>query len=357
MKTAIADGDPIRGVLRGTGINQDGKTPGITVPSGIAQEDLVRTVYQAAGLDPQHTTYVEAHGTGTPTGDPIEARAISRVFNEKATRAGALLIGSIKTNIGHLEGASGVAGVIKTVLMLERGKILPNLNYEKPNDKIDMEKWGLQASFLCLTVMPIVLMMFQVATSVRAWPDCHLRRASVNSFGFGGANAHAIIDAYANDIALLHDGKDSEVKRDERLFLITANDADAGKAYARSLSSHLESCEIPTDEHAVFLSRLAFTLGERRSHHLYRLAVSASSITQLCASLSGSGLSFTKSCVNPQLVYVFTGQGAQWFAMGRELIKEYPVFRTAIARAEAYLKSLGASWSLHGILLLLCECF
>jgi acyl transferase domain-containing protein len=159
LKTAIADGDPIRGVLRGTGINQDGKTPGITVPSGIAQEDLIRSVYQTASLDPQHTTYVEAHGTGTPTGDPIEARAISRVFNEKARRAGPLLIGSIKTNIGHLEGASGVAGVIKTVLMLERGKILPNLNYKKPNDKIDMQKWGLEASFEFLVLMPTVLML------------------------------------------------------------------------------------------------------------------------------------------------------------------------------------------------------
>jgi acyl transferase domain-containing protein len=159
LKTAIADGDPIRGVLRGTGINQDGKTPGITVHNGIAQEDLIRSVYQAAGLGPQHTTYVEAHGTETPTGDPIEARAISHVFNERAARAGPLLISSIKTNIGHLEGASGVAGVIKTVLMLEKGKILPNLHYEKPNDKIDMEKWGLEAGFGFLVLMPFVLML------------------------------------------------------------------------------------------------------------------------------------------------------------------------------------------------------
>lgn len=153
LDIAIAEGDPIRGVLRGTGINQDGKTPGVTVPSGIAQESLIRSVYHAAGLDPQQTTYIEAHGTGTPTGDPIEARAISRVFSERATRASPLLIGSIKTNVGHLEGASGIAGVIKTVMMLERGKILPNLNFEKPNDKIDMEKWGLEAS---CTLLPSI---------------------------------------------------------------------------------------------------------------------------------------------------------------------------------------------------------
>jgi acyl transferase domain-containing protein len=191
---------------------------------------------------------------------------------------------------------------------------------------------------------------------VRAWPDCHLRRASVNSFGFGGANAHAIIDAYANDVRRLHDDVGSCINRDARLFLITANDVDAGKACTRSLSSYLESCEVPNQEHDVFLSRLSYTLGERRSQHLYRFAVCASSVSQLSAYLSGTGLSFTKSCANPEMVYIFTGQGAQWFAMGRDLIKEYPVYRKAITTAEAYLKSLGASWSLHGTSLLPYKC-
>jgi len=148
LKSAIADGDPIRAVIRGTGVNQDGRTHGVTNPSATAQEALIRSVYKTSRLDPCHTTYVEAHGTGTPTGDPIEARAISRVFCEPKTRKEPLLMGSIKTNIGHLEGASGVAGIIKAVLMLEKGVILPHLNYERPNDNIDMQNWGLEVKFL-----------------------------------------------------------------------------------------------------------------------------------------------------------------------------------------------------------------
>jgi acyl transferase domain-containing protein len=146
LKSAIADGNPIRAVIQGTGVNQDGRTHGVTTPSATAQEALIRSVYKAARLDPSDTTYVEAHGTGTTTGDPLEAKAISRVFCERKTRKDALLMGSIKTNIGHLEGASGIAGIIKTVLMLEKGVILPHLNYERPNDKIDMQKWGLEVN-------------------------------------------------------------------------------------------------------------------------------------------------------------------------------------------------------------------
>lgn len=153
LKSAIADGNPIRAVIRGTGVNQDGKTHGVTTPSATAQEALIRSVYKTSGLDPFHTTYVEAHGTGTPTGDPLEAKAISRVFCKPQTRKEALLMGSIKTNIGHLEGASGIAGIIKTILMLEKGRILPHLNYERPNDKIPMQDWGLEVLLSPLMTM------------------------------------------------------------------------------------------------------------------------------------------------------------------------------------------------------------
>jgi acyl transferase domain-containing protein len=133
-------------VIRNSGVNQDGKTSGITLPSGEAQSSLIARVYKSAGLNPLETTYVEAHGTGTPAGDPIEASALSKVFSPGRPQDRPLHVGSIKTNIGHLEGASGLAGVIKAVLMLENKMILPNTNFEIPNSRIPLDDWRLNVS-------------------------------------------------------------------------------------------------------------------------------------------------------------------------------------------------------------------
>jgi acyl transferase domain-containing protein len=133
-------------VIRNSGINQDGKTSGITLPNGEAQSLLIANVYKSAGLNPLETTYVEAHGTGTPAGDPIEASALSKVFSPGRPQDRPLNVGSIKTNIGHLEGASGLAGVIKAVLMLENKMILPNTNFETPNPRIPLDDWRLNVS-------------------------------------------------------------------------------------------------------------------------------------------------------------------------------------------------------------------
>ena len=145
---ALEDNDTIRAVVRGTGSNQDGKTAGITLPSGTAQEALVRDVYDAAGLDPLETEYVEAHGTGTQAGDPLEAGALSKVFGSGRSSDQPLRIGSIKTNTGHLEGASGIAGVIKGVLMLENGLFLPTRNFKTVNPRIPLNTWKLKVSRL-----------------------------------------------------------------------------------------------------------------------------------------------------------------------------------------------------------------
>jgi acyl transferase domain-containing protein len=146
LADALRDGDSIRAVIRNSGINQDGKTSGITLPSGEAQSSLIASVYKSAGLNPLETTYVEAHGTGTPAGDPIEASALSKVFSPGRPQDRPLHVGSIKTNIGHLEGASGLAGVIKAVLMLENKMILPNTNFEIPNSRIPLDDWRLNVS-------------------------------------------------------------------------------------------------------------------------------------------------------------------------------------------------------------------
>jgi acyl transferase domain-containing protein len=142
LDEALKNGDRIRAVIRNSGINQDGKTPGITYPSAKAQEALASKVYAQAGLDPLETTYVETHGTGTQAGDPVEASALFATFGK--ARSDPLQIGSIKTNVGHTEGASGVTGMIKTILMLEREQVLPNSGFEAPNKRIPLEKWNLQ---------------------------------------------------------------------------------------------------------------------------------------------------------------------------------------------------------------------
>lgn len=148
LSHALRDEDTIRAVIRGTGSNQDGRTPGITLPSGTAQEALIQEVYHRAGLDPTETEVIEAHGTGTQAGDPIETGAISRVFGPGRLPDQPIRIGSIKTNVGHLEGASGVAGLIKAVLMLENRMILPSRNFQTPNPRIPLEKWNLKVCIL-----------------------------------------------------------------------------------------------------------------------------------------------------------------------------------------------------------------
>lgn len=144
LSDALKDGDTIRTIIRATGSNQDGKTPGITQPNGDAQVRLIRDTYQSAGLERRMTRYFEAHGTGTPTGDPIEARAIAMAFDGERSEGDPLYIGSVKTNIGHLEGASGIASLIKTLLVLEKGVIPPNLWFEKANPRISESEWNIK---------------------------------------------------------------------------------------------------------------------------------------------------------------------------------------------------------------------
>ncbi len=144
LEDALRDGDPIRAVIRESAVNQDGRTAGITLPSREAQESLIRRAYANAGLDPRETNYIEAHGTGTRAGDPIEAGALAAVLGKVRPAGDALYLGSIKTNIGHLEGASGLAGMIKATLSVERGVILPSLNFEKPNERIPLDEWNLK---------------------------------------------------------------------------------------------------------------------------------------------------------------------------------------------------------------------
>ncbi|KAG9606254.1 polyketide synthase, partial [Aureobasidium melanogenum] len=337
LADALRDGDTIRAVIRNTGCNQDGMTNGITIPNREAQEALITSVYANAGLDPVDTTYVEAHGTGTPAGDPLETAALSSVFCPNRPIDEPLVIGSIKSNMGHLEGASGLAGLVKLILMLENKMYLPNRNFEKANPRIPLQDWKLR-----------------VLTEPQPWVCDKVRRASINSFGYGGTNAHAILDeaeGYLTSRGLtgcwrtihtpmrLDDGPHDSTKK---LFIISAFDTKAGISYAKKLSEHLSN----THRSEEYLSNLSFTLNERRSLFHWRHAFVATSAEDIASKLTKENLKFTKSGKLPLLGFVFTGQGAQWHAMGRELLQTNPVFRNTILRAEVFLREIGADWSL-----------
>ncbi|MCJ1393661.1 hypothetical protein MMC18_006537 [Xylographa bjoerkii] len=347
LEEALRDGDTIRGIIRNTGTNQDGKTNGITLPSSEAQERLMRSVYTGAGLDPLYTTYVEAHGTGTAVGDPLEAAALSRVFGPGRSHSEPLVVGSVKTNIGHLEGASGLAGLIHTVLMLENGLISPNLNFEKANAGIPLYDWKLK-----------------VPTAIESWPKTGVPRASVCNYGYGGSNAHVIVDsashyldsrglkgAYRTLPPILHSlcQKSNPFvsileETRARVFVFSAFDEESGKAQAARFASYLRKQGGSTS--VEFFDDLAFTLGKRRSILPFRVAVSACSVSQLLDAVSSDHMKYSKATKTPVVGFVFTGQGAQHYAMGRELIETYPVFQDSLIKSSKYIKIFGASWSL-----------
>ncbi|KAK2872003.1 hypothetical protein FQN49_002639 [Arthroderma sp. PD_2] len=383
ISDAIKDGDTIRAVVRGSAINQDGRTPGITLPNANAQIALMRDAYARAGLNPEDTTFVEAHGTGTAAGDPIEARAIAHAF-KTSTRKIPLYVGAMKSGIGHLEGASGVASVMKAVMMLESGIVTPNANFEKVNPKIPVDSWKLH-----------------FPTQVTHWPTAGIRRVSVNSTGFGGTNAHAILEdahsylkshnlpgihrtvdarptkPYIENLLLqftalkpsngtlkagptlqangrsvngeeVHSNTEIE-EPSPLLFPLSAFDEDGVMRNAESLSTHLKALPLmDKDTEARYLSDLSYTLCKSRSEFAWRSCCISSTLSELVDSL-GAGLPKPfRASKTRALGFIFTGQGAQWHAMGRELFI-YPTFRTSIELADTYLKSLGSSWSLLGM--------
>ncbi|KAI3390924.1 hypothetical protein diail_8351, partial [Diaporthe ilicicola] len=342
LKDALEAGDPIRAVIRGTCLNQDGKTETITSPSQEAQEALIRECYRRAGLDPQDTQYFEAHGTGTPTGDPIEARAIAAVFG--SDRADKLRIGSVKTNIGHTEAASGLAGLIKVVLALEKGLIPPSVNYEKPNPKLKLDEWGLK-----------------VATELEPWPATTSaqapRRASVNNFGYGGTNSHVILEDAGTwttptpiqmDLGF-HVGDRSEI------LLFYGRDEQACKRMVFETKEYLRRRKLRDPGMGAkgvvkLMKNLCWTLSKHRTRFPWVSAHAARYSDDLDQVIRGLDAPLFRPVRipsrPPRIGMVFTGQGAQWHAMGRELINAFPIFRSTLFAADCCLRGLGANWSL-----------
>lgn len=314
-------GNKIRSVIRGSDVNHDGAKDGITMPNSKAQEHLIRKTYKNAGLSTNDTQYFEAHGTGTQAGDPRETRAIGAVF--APNRPEPLHVGSVKTNIGHLEGASGLAGIIKTTLALEEHKIPPNMLFNNPNPNIDFENWKIS-----------------VPTKAVEWKASHgIRRASINSFGYGGTNSHAILEGYSappseHEISLPR-GFAAMVEKRPFLLPLTSHTEKAGNLFKVGLSHFLED---NTEHSAASLARSLSDHG--RTMHKVRSFLVEKNRNDTLSGLHES-LTWTRSDKSKvRLGFVFTGQGAQSFAMGRQLIEQSPFFRQALARCDDVLQSL-----------------
>ncbi|KAI0470405.1 putative polyketide synthase [Xylariaceae sp. FL0804] len=375
LDRALADGDPVHAVIAESGSNQDGKTAGIFLPNPDAQEALVRSVYQRAGLDPRETLFVEAHGTGTVAGDNAEVASIARVFGREAGRKSEIPIGSIKANIGHLEPASGVAGLVKAIMMLKKNQIPPQLNFIRPKAGHDLEERGIK---IPLELMPLT-------------PEGHVghRRVSVNSFGYGGTNCHIILEAY--DPSLVPNGhvngdingdikggikggingdingdmngdvnghidgpttgltkgyadsggKSEDEDKPELLVLSANSESSLGR-----LVSNLRQWLVSEPGRSTAITDLAYTLNSHRSKLPWRRSMVANSAQSLERAMDELSPRPTKSGKEAGVAFIFTGQGAQWHAMGRELLTGSSVFSSAIARCNEAMRNHGCDWDL-----------
>ncbi|KAF3480538.1 uncharacterized protein GIQ15_05885 [Arthroderma uncinatum] len=348
LKDALAAGDPIRAIIRESVLNQDGKTETLTSPSKEAQEALMQDCYAKAGLEPIQTQYFEAHGTGTATGDPIEVGAIASVFqSHRRADEKALRIGSVKTNLGHTEATSGLASVIKVVLAMEKAVLPPSINFEKPNPKLALDNWKLK-----------------VVTELEKWPMTpgQPMRASVNNFGYGGSNAHIIMEdaSGCSQHQSINDNVNSEVNENinttseqYKLLLLSAKDEHAHENMVARLTAFLrqkEQIQHGLQDTDTFLQSLVYTLGQRRTIFswisAYPVPISQGFDGVSKALESPKFKPSRSSQERPRIGMVFTGQGSQWYAMGKELITAYPVFKQSLEEADGYLRDLGADWSL-----------
>ncbi|MFE5589623.1 amino acid adenylation domain-containing protein [Streptomyces sp. NPDC056549] len=328
LSDALRDGDPVHAVVIGSGLNQDGRTSGITVPSADAQATLIERVCAEAGVVPGSLQYVEAHGTSTPVGDPIEAEALGRVLAIGRAPGARCYVGSVKTNIGHTESAAGVAGLIKTALALKHRRIPPHLNLEHPNPAIDFGS-----------------LPFEIPTVPVDWPEHDgPARAGVNSFGFGGTNAHVLLE----EAPPLREERRSPAESAPpwSVLPLSARHPSGLAELAGGLRRELAA--------GVPLADIGYTLAHRRQRFEERLAVVHSSRESLDEALAACerGEPHPRAVHGRRreagqrgLVWVFTGMGPQWWGMGRQLLDAEPVYREAVERCDREIRRQ-AGWSL-----------
>ncbi|MXY46255.1 MAG: SDR family NAD(P)-dependent oxidoreductase, partial [Chloroflexi bacterium] len=348
LSDAEADGDRIWGVIRGSAVNQDGASTGLTVPSEEAQRHVIEEALHKAGVLPAQVDYVEAHGTGTPVGDPIELRAVAGAYGTGRPTERPLLIGSVKTNFGHLEPAAGVAAVMKVLLSMNKGIIPKHLNFYNPTPAVDWDNLSLR-----------------VTATATEWPQYAERAplAGVSGFGWSGTNAHLIIEGYRPSseapeslngaewpsglprqiaVSALESDDDAAVevpsKREKRLLPLSGKSDSALRELADRYLTWLDERYDSAD--STFLSDMAWTAGVGRSHFTYRTGVTFSDAESLRAELKavarGEGSDITRTAT--RVAFVYTGQGSQWLGMGRTLYESEPVVRAVLDRCERVMQ-------------------
>jgi acyl transferase domain-containing protein len=327
LAQALADGDPIHGVIVGSSMNQDGHTNGISLPSPEAQTQLVLDACVDAGIDPLEVGYVEAHGTGTAVGDPIEATALANALCLNRRPDAPLPIGSVKTNLGHLETAAGIVGLIKGLLVLKHRQIPASLHFDTPSEHIDFEELKLR-----------------VPTTLEPFPETDGRRlVGVNSFGFGGANSHVILEESPEPRASHPPLPDAD-----RAWpvVLSARSEKALAEGARRLGEWIGDGS-RHGRTAPSLPALVYNLGARRNHHAHRITILARTTDELAHELKAYAVdpstgSFASSFTPrperpPRIGFVMSGQGAQWWGAGRQLMAHEPVFRASMEACAAVM--------------------
>ncbi|HRQ87614.1 MAG TPA: type I polyketide synthase, partial [Bacteroidia bacterium] len=340
LADAQRDGDRVYCTIRAAVINQDGNTSSMTVPGVETQAKMLHDALAKSGIEPKHVRYMEAHGTGTPVGDPIETRALGMVLSQGRDEGDYCLIGSVKTNVGHLESGSGVAGLAKAALILHHDTVPASLNFRRPNPNIPFEEFKLK-----------------VASELQPLP--HLGElppiVGVNSFGFGGTNSHILLEAAPAPVAApkeslpisIGSGRKEEPAERPVLLPVSARTDDALRDTVVRWRRFVRGSEAE-------LREIAAAAGAKREHHDFRLAFLAKDRDELIHRMTewladgerGSHAFAGRPVAEPSpLVFVFTGQGAQWWAMGQDLIQREPVFRGVLEEIDRHLKPL-AGWSL-----------
>jgi phthiocerol/phenolphthiocerol synthesis type-I polyketide synthase B len=326
LSDAIRDGDRVLAVVRGSAVNQDGRSNGLMAPNPSAQMAVLRAAYANADVAPQEVDYVETHGTGTLLGDPIEARALGTVLGRGRPEQAPLLIGAIKSNLGHLEGAAGIAGFIKAVLAVQRGTIPGNLNFRTPNPHIPFDQIRLK-----------------VVDEQQQWPLVQrARRAGVSSFGFGGTNAHAVIEQAPDPIPI-----ERKPAPAVSTLVVSGKTTERIASMAGVLADWLNG-----DGADVALSDVAHTLNHHRAGHARFATVCvrdrAQAVTGLQALAAGRAADGVvgphEGPCGPGTVFVYSGQGSHWAGMGRQLLVDEPVFAAAVNELEPnFLEHVGFS--------------
>jgi acyl transferase domain-containing protein/NADPH:quinone reductase-like Zn-dependent oxidoreductase/SAM-dependent methyltransferase len=313
LSDAQAAGNRILAVIRGSAVNQDGASSGLTVPNGPSQVAVVRRALQVAGVSPSDLQYVEAHGTGTSLGDPVEVRALGEVFRQGRSSDQKLWLGSVKTNLGHLEASAGVCGLIKVVLSLKHGVIPASLHFREPNPHI---AWA-EFPFL------------EVAKESVAWEPKGKRLAGVSSFGFSGTNAHVVVEGAPEQEIDGPSGPD----RSGHVLALSARTEQSLRELAGAYAASLKGGSTHS------LADICHTAGAGRAHFSHRLSVVASSTEEaergLEAYLAGRASSAVATGVRqrgdgPRVAFLFTGQGSQYVGMGQELYETQPTFRRVL---------------------------